>query len=446
MPACGLRTNLNTSVGTASRREAVALNIKEHRGGTPLPHPQCALPLRPAERYPVRPAQSIICMTRSLLTPVLPHGMHKRSYWRTPPGSAKALAFAEAARAHAGLLVVVAKDTHAAHQLESELRVFLDADQQLVHFADWETLPYDVFSPHPDIISQRISTLYRLPGLRRGVLVVPVATLMQRVAPRRFVSGSSLQLKVGQTLSLESERRRLDGAGYRNVPQVHEPGDYATRGALLDIFPMGSDTPFRIELLDEEIDSIRAFDPETQRSLDRLPSINLLPAREFPLTEVATKEFRSKLRERFDIDPRRSPIYQDLREGVAPAGIEYYLPLFFEQLDTLFDYVGDDALIALEEGALDAAEVFWKQVRERHDSRAHDIERPVLEPAELYLAPEQLRTALNLLPRIELVDAAFRPTSANSGHSPRRRCLSSARMPIRLGNCASSSRTTRDAY
>ena len=349
-------------------------------------------------------SQTASVMTPSLLSPPLPQGTHKRIHWRTPPGSAKALALAETARAHDGLLVVVAKDTHAAHQLESELRVFLDGGLPLVHFADWETLPYDVFSPHPDIISQRISTLYQLPSLRRGVLVVPVATLMQRISPRRFVSGSSLLLKIGQMLSLESERRRLDGAGYRNVPQVHEPGDYATRGALLDIFPMGAALPYRIELLDEEIDSIRAFDPETQRSLDRFTQINLLPAREFPLTEAATKEFRRKLRERFDIDPRRSPIYQDLREGVAPAGIEYYLPLFFDQLDTLFDYFGETALMVLEDGALAASDIFWKQVRERHDSRAHDIERPVLEPTELYLPPEQLRAQLNLLRRIELSD------------------------------------------
>ncbi len=357
-------------------------------------------------------------MTPFLLSPPLPQGMHKRIQWRTPPGSAKALAFAEAARAHAGILVVVAKDTHAAHQLESELRVFLDADLPLVHFADWETLPYDVFSPHPDIISQRISTLYRLPSLGRGVLVVPVATLMQRVAPRRFVSGSSLLLSVGQTLPLEAERRRLDGAGYRHVPQVHEPGDYATRGALLDIFPMGSATPFRIELLDEEIDSIRAFDPETQRSLDRFTHIDLLPGREFPLTEAATKEFRNKLRERFDIDPRRSPIYQDLREGVAPAGIEYYLPLFFDQLDTLFDYIDTNALLALEEGVLEASEAFWKQVGERHDSRAHDIERPVLEPSELYLPPERLREQLNQLPRIELVAADSSTNALALGTQP----------------------------
>ncbi len=341
-------------------------------------------------------------MTGLLLSPPLPQAGQKRAHWQTPPGSAKALAFAEAARLHDGLLVVVARDTHAAHQLESELRVFLDPDLPLVHFADWETLPYDVFSPHPDIISQRISTLYQLPGLRRGVLVVPVATLMQRVAPRRFITGSSLVLKVGQLLQIDAERRRLDGAGYRHVPQVLEPGDYASRGALLDIFPMGSPTPYRIELLDEEIDSIRAFDAETQRSLNRFEQVNLLPAREFPLTDAATRNFRARLRERFDIDPRRSPIYQDLREGVAPAGIEYYLPLFFDQLDTLFDYIGERALLALEEGALESAEQFWKQVGQRHESRAHDIERPVLPPAELYLTPESLRAQLNLHARIEL--------------------------------------------
>jgi transcription-repair coupling factor (superfamily II helicase) len=351
-------------------------------------------------------------MTRLLLSPPLPQAGHKRAHWRTPAGSAKALAFAEAARLHDGLLVVVARDTHGAHQLESELRVFLDPELPLVHFADWETLPYDVFSPHPDIVSQRISTLYQLPSLRRGVVVVPVATLMQRVAPRRFIAGSSLVLKVGQSLQIEAERRRLDGAGYRHVPQVLEPGDYASRGALLDIFPMGSATPYRIELLDEDIDSIRGFDVESQRSLNRFDQVNLLPAREFPLTETATRDFRTRLRERFDIDPRRSPIYQDLREGVAPAGIEYYLPLFFDQLDTLFDYMGDRALLAIEEGALESAAQFWKQVGLRHESRAHDIERPVLPPTELYLAPEALRAQLNLLARIEL-SAEPNPGSAH---------------------------------
>lgn len=357
-------------------------------------------------------------MTRNLLNPPLPQSGHKRALWRTPSGSGKALAIAEAARQCAGLVVVVAKDTHAAHQLEAELRVFIDADLPLVHFADWETLPYDVFSPHPDIISQRIHTLYQLPSLRRGVLVVPIATLMQRIAPRRFISSTSLVLRVGQRLPLEDERRRLDGAGYRHVPQVHEPGDYATRGALLDIFPMGSALPYRIELLDDDIDSIRAFDPETQRSLDRLEEIRLLPGREFPLTDEATKAFRTKLRERFDVDPRRSPIYQDLREGAAPAGIEYYLPLFFEQLDTLFDYFSEHTLMLLEDGALAAADPFWQQVGQRHESRAHDIERPVLPPGELYLNPEQLREQLNRLSRIEMLSGDDAAKGIDLGAQP----------------------------
>lgn len=334
--------------------------------------------------------------------PSSPSGPERRAWWHTPYGSAKALALAVLAQQQAGVVVVVAHDTHAAHALEAELRVFLPTDFPLVHFADWETLPYDVFSPHPEIISQRISSLHQLPILRQGLLVVPITTLMQRVSPRRFISGNSLVLKTGQRFPLEAERRRLDGAGYRHVPQVLEPGDYATRGALLDLFPMGAAMPYRIELLDEEIDTIRGFDPESQRSLERIDSVQLLPGREFPLTDAATKDFRSRLRERFDIDPRRSPIYQDLREGSAPAGIEYYLPLFFEQLDTLFDYLGSHALFVLDDGALDAADQFWKQVAERHESRRHDIERPVLAPAELYLAPDELRAQLNLHARIEL--------------------------------------------
>ena len=342
-------------------------------------------------------------MPFSFSIPPLPSGPERRAWWRTPCGSAKALALAALAGQQAGIVVVVAHDTHAAHALEAELRVFLPSDFPLVHFADWETLPYDVFSPHPEIISQRIRSLYQLPNLTQGLLVVPITTLMQRVSPRRFISGNSLLLRTGQHLSLEAEQRRLDGAGYRRVPQVLEPGDYASRGALLDLFPMGASQPYRIELLDEEIDTIRAFDPESQRSLGRMDSVQLLPGREFPLTDQATKDFRSRLRERFDIDPRHSPIYQDLREGSAPAGIEYYLPLFFEQLDTLFDYLGEHACFVLDEGALDAADGFWAQVQARHESRRHDIERPVLTPAELYLAPEALRAELNRHPRIELL-------------------------------------------
>ncbi|MEZ5456198.1 MAG: transcription-repair coupling factor [Lysobacteraceae bacterium] len=341
----------------------------------------------------------------SLLRPPLPGKGQQRAWWRRPQsGSALALAVASAAAQHAGLLVVVTRDTFAAQALEAELRVFA-RDLAVLHFPDWETLPYDVFSPHQDIVSQRVATLYRLPGTARGVLIVPVATLMQRLAPVSFVSGNALQVKLGQRLDLDGEKRRLEAAGYRHVPQVLDPGDYAIRGALLDIYPMGSSEPYRIELLDDEIDSIRTFDPETQRSLHKVEDVRLLPAREFPLDEAATKRFRSLLREQFPIDPRRCPLYQDLKEGVAPNGIEYYLPLFFEQTSTLFDYFGPSTLCVLADGVLEAADAFWANTGERYEQRRHDIERPVLPPEQLFLPPEPLRERLNQWPRIEVCGA-----------------------------------------
>lgn len=334
--------------------------------------------------------------------PPLPANAKTRRYWAVPNGSSWALEIAEAARAHDGLLVVVTRDTRSADNLESELGVFA-GELSVLHFPDWETLPYDVFSPHPEVVSQRIATLYRLPSVKRGVLVVPVATLMQRIAPRSHITGSGLVLRKGQKLDIVAEQRRLEAAGYRNVPQVSEPGDFAVRGALIDIYAMGASEPYRVELFDDEVESIRTFDPETQRSQQQVENVELLPAREFPVTEEAAKTFRAALRDRFPIDVRRCPLYQDMKEGVTPGGIEYYLPLFFSATETLFDYLAGETLFVLGDGTLDAADAFWTQVAERYDQRAHDIERPVLPPPDIYLAPEQLRERLNKQPRIDVV-------------------------------------------
>jgi len=297
-----------------------------------------------------------------------------------------------------------ARDNQGAHQLESDLRTLLGADGTLpvVAFPDWETLPYDQFSPHPEIVSQRLAALHRLPSLKRGIVVVPVQTLLQRLPPLRHVVGSSFDMRVGQRLDLDAEKRRLESAGYRNVPQVLDPGDFAVRGGLLDVFPMGADVPFRVELFDEDIDSIREFDPESQRSLDKVDAVRLLPGREVPLDEASAKRAMDALRERFDIDTRRSALFQDLKAGVAPAGIEYYLPLFFDATATLFDYLGDGVLPILGEGAGECAEQFQAQVAERYEQRRHDIERPLLPPAELYLSPQALRERLNAGARVEV--------------------------------------------
>lgn len=340
--------------------------------------------------------------------PPLPRAGQSIAWWRAPRSpSALAFAIARAADAHDGPLLAIAKDNHGAHQLEADLRTLLgdDAALPILPFPDWETLPYDQFSPHPDIVSQRLAALLRLPTLKRGIVVVPVQTLLQRLAPVRYVVGSTFDVRVGQRLDLDAEKRRLESAGYRHVPQVMDPGDFAVRGGLLDVYPMGSHEPYRVELFDEDIDSIRAFDPESQRSLDKVDAVQMLPGREVPLDEAALKRAMDGLRDRFDIDTRRSALFQDLKSGLAPAGIEYYLPLFFDATATLFDYLGDQALPILADGALACADVFWTQTAERYEQRRHDIERPLLPPDELYLPPEGLRRALNERVRVDVVGA-----------------------------------------
>ena len=340
-----------------------------------------------------------------LPAPPLPTGNHLRAFWRQPAStSALALHVAAAAAHHGAPVLAIARDTQAGHQLESDLHALLGNDDSLpvIAFPDWETLPYDRFSPHPDIVSQRLAALHRLPTLARGVVVVPVQSLMQRLPPTKHIVGGAFDVRVGQRMDLDAEKRRLESAGYRHVPQVLDPGDFAVRGGLLDVYPMGSDAPFRVELLDDEIDTIRVFDPESQRSLEKIESVHLLPGREVPLDEAALKRALEALRDQFDIDTRRSALYQDLKAGMAPAGIEYYLPLFFEATSTLFDYLSPNALPLVAHGALEAAEAFWTQTRERHEQRRHDVEHPVLAPDALYLPPDALRSTLNARPRVEV--------------------------------------------
>ena len=341
----------------------------------------------------------------TLPVPPLPRGSQSRAWWRAPASpTALAWSIASAARAHEGPLLVVARDNHEAHQLEADLHTLLGTagDLPVVAFPDWETLPYDQFSPHPDIVSQRLSALHRLPTLEKGIVVVPVQTLMQRLSPLKHIAGGSFDYRMGQRLDFDAEKRRLEAASYRHVPQVLDPGDFAVRGGLLDVYPMGADAPLRIELLDDTIDSLRHFDPESQRSLDRVESVQLLPGREVPLDERSVERAMTLLRDRFDVDTRRSALYQDLKSGLAPAGVEYYLPLFFDATSTLFDYLHADALPVLTDGFGEAAEAFWAQTRNRYDQRRHDIERPLLPPDELYLSPDSLRERLNQRLRVEV--------------------------------------------
>ncbi|WP_236208722.1 transcription-repair coupling factor [Pseudomonas tohonis] len=333
-----------------------------------------------------------------LRLPTLPAAAGKQQ-WGNLPGAALSLAIAEAASAARRFTLLLTADSQSAERLEQELSFFAP-DLPVLHFPDWETLPYDLFSPHQDIISQRIASLYRLPQLTHGVLVVPITTALHRLAPTRFLLGSSLVLDVGQKLDVEQMRSRLEAAGYRCVDTVYEHGEFAVRGALIDLFPMGSDVPFRIDLFDDEIETLRTFDPETQRSVDKVESIRLLPAREFPLDKKAVTDFRGRFRERFDVDFRRCPIYQDLASGITPAGIEYYLPLFFEDSATLFDYLPADTQVFSLPGIEQAAEQFWNDVRNRYEERRVDPERPLVPPAELFLPVEDCFARLKGSPRV----------------------------------------------
>jgi transcription-repair coupling factor (superfamily II helicase) len=287
------------------------------------------------------PAQSPLDRLTSAVEPTLPTGPGELLAWERLYGCSGALAIVAAARRHPGPVLVVVADTRAVQQLEDELRFFAGADEDLpiLPYPDWETLPYDAFSPHHDITSQRLLTLFRLPRLQRGIVVLAVSNLMQRVPPTDYVAGYSFLLERGDRLDIAALRGQLEKAAYRCVGQVMEPGEFAVRGGLVDIFPMGSTRPYRIDLFGDEVEGIRHFDPETQRSEEHVERIRLLPAREFPFTDESIRAFRGAFRERFAVDPGKCPIYRDVSKGLTPPGIEYYFPLFLGTTATLFDYL-----------------------------------------------------------------------------------------------------------
>ncbi len=290
---------------------------------------------------------------------------------------------------------------------------------RLLHLPDWETLPYDLLSPHQEIVSERLAALYALPATERGVLVASAPTLMGRLASRGFVEANSLMLATGDRLDLEAACLRFELGGYRRTAQVMEHGEFAVRGSLIDVFPAGAERPCRIDLFDAEVETIRTFDPESQRSHEgRLDSIRLLPAREFPLDPEAIERFRGAWRTRFEGNPNACPVYRDVSDGFAPAGIEYWLPLFFEATATLFDYLPPATLVVELPGAREQAQAFWADTGERYEQRRHDLERPLLPPGELFLRPDELGAALAAHPRAvvrEAPDDAGDATAAGGG-------------------------------
>ncbi|MCH8496847.1 MAG: transcription-repair coupling factor [Marinobacter sp.] len=342
----------------------------------------------------------------------LPERAGDQRIWTQLYGSSQALAIVESARRHQGLTLVITRSTDEALRLEQAMRFFLGLPPEddlgamtpdgleLLALPDWETLPYDSFSPHQDIVSRRVRTLHRLPQARQGVLVVPARTLMHRLAPPAFLQHNTLLLEVGQSLDINRWRLQLDAAGYRYADTVYEHGEYAVRGAILDIFPMGANQPYRIDLFDDEIESLRTFDPDTQRSRDRIERIELLPANEFPWDKGARAEFRNRWHERFPHADREASIYQDVSQAITPPGIEYYLPLFFEHTATLFDYLPQQTRVFATGELESALDQFLTDTAARYEDRRHDRYRPILPPADLFLRKEDCFNALKQYPRV----------------------------------------------
>ncbi|BET62197.1 transcription-repair coupling factor [Yersinia pseudotuberculosis] len=328
-------------------------------------------------------------------------------------GSACAVECAEIIERHDGPVMLITPDMQTALRLRDEIQQF--SPQPVSTLSDWETLPYDSFSPHQDIISARLSCLYHLPAMKRGVIILPINTLMQRVCPHEFLHGHALVMKKGQHLSRDKLRAQLEQAGYRSVEQVMEHGEFATRGALLDLYPMGSNEPYRIDFFDDDIDSLRVFDVDSQRTLVEVEQINLLPAHEFPIDKAAIELFRSQWREQFEVRRDNEHIYQQVSKGIWPAGIEYWQPLFFsQQLPTLFSYLPENTLLVNTGDLESSAERFWQDVNQRFESRRVDPMRPLLAPESLWLRVDALFNELKEWPRVQLKTEAQPAKAANT--------------------------------
>ena len=317
-------------------------------------------------------------------------------------GSADALALAEIATRHPGkLLAVVTASAADAQRLLDEIPWF-GPDLRVRLLPDWETLPYDHFSPHQDLVSERLATLWAATQGELDILLVPASTAVYRIAPPAFLAAYTFAFKKGQKLDAEKFRSQVTLAGYAHVTQVVSPGEYSIRGGLIDLFPMGSQLPYRLDLFDDEIESIKTFDVDTQRTVYPVPEVRLLPAREFPMDDKGRTHFRQCFRERFEGDPAKSGIYKDISTGIASAGIEYYLPLFFDETASVFDYLPKDAVFVTHGDAPAAIAAFWNDTRSRFNLLQGDKARPLLPPNELFLSDEAFFTAAKSYGRLAI--------------------------------------------
>ncbi|MCG2584577.1 transcription-repair coupling factor [Massilia sp. TS11] len=336
-------------------------------------------------------------------------------------GSSDAYALAQAAvalKARGQTVAVFTANAADAQRLLDEIPWFGGADLRCHLLPDWETLPYDSFSPHQDLVSERLATLHGVRTSACDVLIAPITTALVRLAPPAFLAAYTFFFKQGEKLDEGALKNQLTLAGYTHVSQVMSPGEYSVRGGLIDLFPMGSALPYRIDLFGDEIETIRTFDADTQRSLYPVKEVRLLPGREFPMDEAARTAFRSRWRERFEGDPSRAVIYKDMNSGIASAGIEYYLPLFFDQTATLFDYLPQQVSLALVGDIDGAIQRFWADTESRYKFLKADRDKPILEPAEIFLNDEGFFTLAKEHARIVIGRQADGPASELSAPLP----------------------------
>ena len=324
--------------------------------------------------------------------------------WSALYGASKSLALAQAATEHNGPLVIVTQDTAHALQLEKEIQFFSGDSELDIHlFPDWETLPYDAFSPHQDIVSKRLETLYLLSKKQPGIFLIPINTFLQRQAPVEYVGQHLLYLNKGQQLDPSEFRRTLEKAGYLHVSQVMSHSEFSVRGSIIDLYPMGSEQPFRIDMFDDEIDSIRYFETASQRSLDEIDAIRLLPAREFPTDKDAISLFRAQFLDAFPNanNADQESVFYQVSRGTMPGGVEYYFPLFFEATATIFDYLHQDTLFVIDEHLNDAADKFWRDLNNRHEQYQFNLARPLLPPEALYQSTSDVLSELKRWPSMQ---------------------------------------------
>jgi transcription-repair coupling factor (superfamily II helicase) len=322
----------------------------------------------------------------------LPSAAAPHRTWAELHGGALSLGAAEAAARHEGPVCVIAASAAEADKLEREMAFF--GSRSLRRFPDYETLPYEPISPPQDLLADRLVALNRLARGAPEALILEAGALLERLPPPEFIVSRSLSLAVGDRFDPTQMSKRLSEHGYLRVEQVAEPGEFAVRGAVFDVFPTGSATPVRVDLFDEEIETLRMFDAQTQLSAGKTAEIEILPAREFPFDEAAIKFFRERFRDHFPVEPGRCPVYRTISDAQLPAGIEYYLPLFFKTTASLFDYLRGDTLFVVVSGALDTLDASWQLIEERYEQLKGDIERPILTPEQAFLRPDELRARI----------------------------------------------------